>query len=63
MADRVPGEAYDRARPGGPPPPHGPWEAPAWHLVLLKHMNEPPLPSSWLHPELPGGWRELIVAL
>ncbi|GAA3807785.1 hypothetical protein GCM10022403_047400 [Streptomyces coacervatus] len=40
-----------------------PFEAPAWHVLLLKHMNEPPLPPSRLRPGLPRAWDELILAL
>lgn len=40
-----------------------PFEAQAWHVLLLKHMNEPPVPPSRLRAELPSGWDELILDL
>lgn len=40
-----------------------PFEAPVWHVLLRKHMDEPPVPPSHHRPELPVGWDELILAL
>ncbi|MER6158855.1 protein kinase [Streptomyces sp. NPDC001868] len=40
-----------------------PFEAQAWHVLLLKHMNEPPVPPSRLRAGLPSGWDELILDL
>ncbi|BBC38385.1 hypothetical protein SGFS_096790 [Streptomyces graminofaciens] len=40
-----------------------PFEASAWHVLLRKHMDEPPVPPSRHRPELPHDWDELILAL
>ncbi|WP_406440478.1 protein kinase [Streptomyces sp. NBC_01613] len=40
-----------------------PFEAPLWHVLLRKHMDEPPLRPSRLRPELTPEWDELILAL
>lgn len=40
-----------------------PFEASAWHVLLRKHMDEPPPPPRHLRAALPGGWDELILAL
>lgn len=40
-----------------------PFEASAWHVLLRKHMDEPPVPPSRHRPELPRDWDELILAL
>jgi serine/threonine protein kinase len=40
-----------------------PFEAAVWHVLLRKHMDEPPAPPSRRRPELPNDWDELILAL
>jgi serine/threonine protein kinase len=40
-----------------------PFEASAWHVLLRKQMDEPPVPPRHLRPELPVDWEELILAL
>ncbi|MDX2875882.1 serine/threonine-protein kinase [Streptomyces ipomoeae] len=41
-----------------------PFDAAApWHVLLRRHMDEPPVPPSRVRPELPGDWDELILAL
>ncbi|MGW1727687.1 protein kinase domain-containing protein [Streptomyces sp. NPDC002306] len=40
-----------------------PFEGGAWHVVLHKHITEPPAPPSLLRAGLPQAWDELILAL
>ncbi|MEU1599699.1 serine/threonine-protein kinase [Streptomyces sp. NPDC005708] len=40
-----------------------PFEGGAWHVVLRKHITEPPAPPRLLRSGLPQGWDELILAL
>ncbi|AOR30462.1 hypothetical protein BFF78_04830 [Streptomyces fodineus] len=40
-----------------------PFEAATWHAVLLRHIEEPPVPPGRLRPGLPPAWDGLILDL